>query len=116
MQLNEWKSHVLNESGAIDESLGPDYKAPIRLTTNENEMLSWFYQGQGDPLYALVSRTTRGKETKASSAEIDSAMSAIKDALKLRGGDQLSRSGMKEMQSLYKKLKALGKKHYPEDF
>jgi len=116
MRMEEWQNHVLCESGAIDESLGKDYQAPIRLTRQENEVLSWFYQGQGDPLYALVSRTVGGRETKASSREIDAAMDAVRDALKMRGDDKLSRSGMREMQRLFKKLRALGKKHYPEDF
>ncbi len=90
----------------LSEGLPENYKYSVRLDRYENELLSHYYSGQRDPLYALVSRTVGGRSTKASSEEIESAIDELDDAMEegdLSDFEQsVARDLIKKLRSIYK--------------
>lgn len=90
----------------LSEGLSKNYKYPVNLDRDENELLSYYYSGQRDPLYALVSRTAGGGSTKASGEEIESAIYVLNDAMEegnLKGSEQRVAIGLiKKLKGIYK--------------
>ncbi len=61
--------------------LGSEYFIPVSADEVPVEVLSWYYRGQGDPLYAVVSRLSAYGETKASYEELGYMIEALEEFL-----------------------------------
>jgi len=91
--------------------LGPKYKAPWQTTPRENEILSWYHRGQGDPLYAVMSRCVGRKATKASEEELDAIVDAMSDAVNDKDNSGMDRQVAAGM---VRRARSLMKKYFSE--
>jgi len=55
----------------------PVYDIPVKFGRSDHQLLADLHRGQGDPLYALVSRTVRGQQTMASWEELEAAVDVL---------------------------------------